>query len=113
MGGVATAGEYFSLGPLASGFVAFCLGGHAEIRAPQTRAANRRGALSLARGLRAAILGACVAGIGTGRYWRIDWLFAVSITMLAVETLEIAVVVGGLGGKAKPRLSRRGRAGRQ
>ncbi len=107
------AGEYLSLALLASGLVAFCLGGRAEIAALRTGVADRQGALSMARGLRAAILGACVAGVGAGRYWGIDWLLALSLTMLAVETLEIAVVVGALRGKAKPRLWGRGAAGRQ
>lgn len=96
-------GGYPSLALLGAGIVAVILGIRSEVRSLRLRPRGRGVALSMARGLRTAVLGLCLAGIGAGLYWQVEWVVAVSLTMLAVETLEVSVVLGALGGRARPR----------
>jgi hypothetical protein len=50
-------------------------------------------ALALLRGFRISIVGLCMAGVGAGWLWDIDWLVGLSLIIGGEELLESTVVI--------------------
>ena len=59
------------------------------------------GAIGFVHGIRRAILGLAIVGLGASRAWQLLWLFVLSLAFLGEEALETSVVLWALKGRRR------------